>query len=72
MNKKDETLRIAAKAFLIIRFGGHLTQNEAKLFYDLCCLALPMKYRFTKYELVDIEGGVRIAVAEAGAPEEKK
>jgi len=64
MNKKDEALRIAAKAFLVIRFGGKLTQNEAKLFCDLCCLALPMKYRFDKHELVSIDGGVRRALAE--------
>lgn len=59
MNQKDEALRVAAKAFLIIRFGGTLTANEAKMFCDLCCLALPMKYRFEKQELVNIEAGVR-------------
>jgi hypothetical protein len=64
MNKKDEALRIAAKAFLIIRFGGHLTKNEANTFYNLCCLALPMKYRFSSPELVSIEGGVRLALEE--------
>jgi len=66
LNKKDEALRIAAKGFLIIRFGGHLTQNEAKTFCDLCCLALPMKYRFSKEELVSIDAGVRTAL-ESGA-----
>jgi hypothetical protein len=64
MNKKDEALRIAARGFLIIRFGGTLTQSEAKTFADLCCLALPMKYRFEKQELVNIEGGVRLTLAE--------
>lgn len=64
MNHKDEALQIAAKAFLIIRFGGHLTQNEARIFCDICCLAMPMKYRFTKEELVSIEGGVRVSLSE--------
>lgn len=64
MNQKDEALRIAAKAFLIIRFGGSLTAKEGKMFCDLCCLALPMKYRFEKSELVEIEAGVRRTLAE--------
>jgi hypothetical protein len=64
MNQKDEALRIAAKAFLIIRFGGSLTAKEGKMFCDLCCLALPMKYRFEKFEFVDIEAGVRRTLAE--------
>jgi hypothetical protein len=52
-------LRMAAKAFLIIAAGGHLLPDEGKAFADLCCLAMPMKHRFTRQELDDISNSVK-------------
>lgn len=64
MNHKDHALRMAAKAFMIIRFGGYLTADEAKTFCDLCCLALPMKYRFPRAEIDAIRVGIEQALLE--------
>jgi hypothetical protein len=47
-NTKDRALQTAIRAFSIIRFGGTLNSEEAKLFIDVCSLALPMKYRFPR------------------------
>jgi hypothetical protein len=58
-NPRVSALRIAAKAFLIIAAGGHLLPEEGKTFADLCCLAIPMKDRFTRQELADISNSVR-------------
>lgn len=69
MNRKDEALRIAWKGFQIIRFGGHLEPSEAKIFGDLCALALPMKYRWTKEEIDSIKRGVELTLAVGGAHE---
>jgi hypothetical protein len=48
VNPKDRALQTAIRAFSIIRFGGTLNSEEAKLFIDICSLALPMKYRFPR------------------------
>ena len=45
MNAKDEALRVAIKAFLVIHFGGYWSMDDAKTFADLCSLSLPNKYR---------------------------
>jgi hypothetical protein len=64
MNRKDEALRVAAKAFMIIRYGGYLTPDDAKNFEWLCCLALPMRYRFERSEIEAIKNGVAHALAD--------
>jgi hypothetical protein len=51
INPKDRALQTAIRAFSIIRFGGSLTPEEAKLFIEVCSLALPNKYRFPRSEL---------------------
>lgn len=58
MTKKDQALRYAVKAFLIIAHGGHLLPSEAKTFAELCSVALPVKYRFNAKELGEIKGAV--------------
>jgi hypothetical protein len=58
-NPRVQALRMAAKAFLIIAAGGHLLPDEGKTFADLCCLAMPMKYRFTRQELDEISNSVK-------------
>lgn len=60
MNHKDQALRTAAKAFLCLHHGGTMTADEFKIFADLCCLALPMKYRFSRAELEEIEHNVKL------------
>jgi hypothetical protein len=52
------------RAFAIIRFGGHLTPEEAKLLIDLCSLSLPMKYRFPREAWEQMEAGVKQKLAE--------
>lgn len=59
MNQRVTALRYATKAFLIIAAGGHLLPEEGKTFADLCCLAIPMKYRFTRQELDEISNSVK-------------
>jgi hypothetical protein len=58
-NPRVHALRLAAKAFLIIAAGGHLLPEEGKIFADLCYLAMPMKYRFTRQELNEISASVK-------------
>lgn len=52
---KDKALQTAIRAFAIIRYGGQLTLDEAKLFIDICSLALPNKYRFPRATWEQIE-----------------
>lgn len=59
MTKQQEVLRMACKAFLVLHYGGMMTPDDLKLFADLCALALPMKYRFTRSELDEIEAKVK-------------
>ena len=61
---KDRALQTAIRAFAIIRYGGSLTPAEAKLFIDMCSLALPMKYRFPRETWQQIEAGVTQTLAE--------
>ncbi len=55
MNHKDKALRIAFTAFHSLSLGNQFSQNDFATFADLCALALPMKYRFTKEELETIK-----------------
>lgn len=55
---KDKALQTAIRAFAIIRFGGSLTPDEAKLFCEVCSLALPNKYRFPRSVWEQMERGV--------------
>jgi hypothetical protein len=55
MSKTQDALRIAARAFFRLSGGAAFKQNDLKLLGDLCCLALPMKYRFTRAELDEIK-----------------
>jgi hypothetical protein len=64
VSKKDKALQTAIRAFAIIRFGGKLNANEAKLMCDVLSLALPMKYRFPRFAWVAMEAGVRQRLAE--------
>ena len=58
VTQKDRALQTVIRALGIIRYGGSLTPSEAKLFIDLCSLALPMKYRLPREEWAKIEMGV--------------
>jgi hypothetical protein len=58
-NPRIKALRMAAKAFLIIAAGGYLLPDEGKTFADLCCLAIPVKDRFSRQELDDISNSVK-------------
>jgi hypothetical protein len=51
MNNKDKALRCAYQVLRVIALGGHIDPAMAKTVSDLCALALPMKYRFTRDEL---------------------
>jgi hypothetical protein len=64
VSTKDKALQTAIRAFAVIRFGGSLTQEEAKLFIDICSLALPMKYRFPRATWGQIKVGVKQRIAE--------
>jgi hypothetical protein len=61
---KDRALQTAIRAFAIIRFGGSLTPEEAKLFIDVCSLALPMKYRFPREAWEQMEAAVKLSLEE--------
>jgi predicted metalloenzyme YecM len=61
---KDRALQTAIRAFAIIKFGGKLEPHEAKLFIDVCSLALPMRYRFPRQTWEDIEAGVKLSLSE--------
>jgi predicted metalloenzyme YecM len=63
VSTKDKALQTAIRAFAIIRFGGSLTPEEAKLFIDVCSLALPMKYRFPRESWEQMEAGVKQSLA---------
>ena len=67
VNPKDRALQSAIRAFAIIRFGGALEPHEAKLFIDMCSLALPMKYRFTREQWDIMEQNVQLSRAEQEA-----
>ena len=62
VTQKDRALQTAIRAFAIIRFGGSLTPKEAKIFIDLCSLALPMRYRFTRESWKQMEDGVKVSL----------
>lgn len=51
MNHKDKALRIAYKAFISLHRGESFNADEYKTLADLCGIALPMKYRFSRDEL---------------------
>lgn len=55
MSKKDQALRLTAEYLLrcYYNYKGIDTEiaKQIKTYADLCCLALPMKYRFTREEL---------------------
>jgi hypothetical protein len=57
MSKKDHALRETAK-YLLSRYykckKDSPLADELKLFADLCCIALPNKYRFTRKELHEL------------------
>lgn len=59
VTQKDKALQTAIRAFSIVRFGGKLEPHEAKLFIDICSLALPMKYRFTREQWEIMEQNIR-------------
>lgn len=63
VSQKDRALQTAIRAFAIIRFGGSLKPDEAKIFIDLCSLALPNKYRFPRQLWEQIETQVHEALA---------
>ena len=54
MSNKDKALRVAYRAFRFLSAGEKITQKQAKQFADMCALALPMRYRFTRAELADM------------------
>lgn len=58
VTQKDRALQTVIRALGIIRYGGSLSPSDAKLFIDLCSLALPNKYRLPREEWVKIEMGV--------------
>jgi hypothetical protein len=62
INPKDRALQTAIRAFSIIRFGGSLTPDEAKLFIEVCSLALPNKYRFPRHVHEAMERQVKEAI----------
>ena len=64
VSNKDKALQTAIRAFAIIRFGGSLTPEDAKLFIDVCSLALPNKYRFPRETWQQIEAGVTQSLLE--------
>lgn len=64
VTQKDKALQTAIRAFAIIRFGGKLKPEEAKILTELCSLALPMRYRFPRKTWEQIEAGVLRAIAE--------
>lgn len=70
---KDRALQTAIRAFAIIKYGGSLTPDEAKLFIDLCSLALPMKYRFPRATWEEMEANVKQSLVEHSpvAPEKE-
>lgn len=57
MSRKDETLRRSCEAFRILanKATDKNARNLCKAMSDLCALALPMKYRFTRDELTAID-----------------
>lgn len=59
---KDRALQTCIRAFSIIRYGGTLTPDEAKLFIDICSVALPNKYRFPRELHETIEKQVKEAI----------
>ena len=64
VTQKDRALQTAIRAFAIVRYGGKLEPHEAKLFIDMCSLALPMRYRFPRQVWEDIEAGVKLSLKE--------
>lgn len=65
---KDKALQTAIRAFAIIRFGGSLTGKEAKLFIEICSLALPNKYRFTREQWEIMEQNIQLSLSEKEKP----
>jgi len=55
MNHKDKALRIAFTAFRSLSQGNQFSASDFATLADLCALALPVKYRFTKEELEEIK-----------------
>ena len=65
VNYKDKALRVACRAFRVMKMGGKFCSHDLEILEHLCALALPMKYRFTQQELNEMK-----AVAEStGRPQ---
>lgn len=45
---RDKTLQVLMRTFLLIENGVELTKEEAHLCFQICALALPMRYRFPR------------------------
>ena len=54
MNHKDQALRIAFKAFRMMSLGAKFSAEDLSILADVCGIALPLKYRFTRNELSSI------------------
>jgi threonine synthase len=51
MNHKDKALRVAFKAFRMMSRGAKFSEEDLSTLSDLCGIALPVKYRFSRAEL---------------------
>lgn len=58
MTKTQDALRIAARFLRLQSMGYRTTPEESKTISNLCWLALPMKYRMDKQEIVAMEAQV--------------
>lgn len=54
VNHKDKALRLAFKAFRMMSMGTKFSAEDCGTLADICGIALPMRYRFTRAELDSI------------------
>jgi len=63
LSKKDEALKMSAEFMMVLHyklarkmpFGGGDVAAGLKAHAELCCLALPMKHRFTRAEIDEMK-----------------
>ena len=60
MTKQQEALRIASRAFRVMSMGAKIDARELKILGDLCAITLPMKYRFDKKDLAEMEAFAKL------------
>lgn len=63
MTKQAEALRIAARFLRLQSMGAETSPKDSKIISDLCYLALPMKYRLSKQDLVNLEMEARTGIS---------